>query len=197
MQSDLNIIQDFDTHYNEAYYSWDPFFPLAERDLRFYLNDQWDEKEKRQLFQEGRSTFVFNFVRRAINMVTGYQIKNRLSSQVFPVEDSDQQTAEQLNKLLQYVMNSSNGYQMISECFAGGCKTGWNLLSLWMDYRDDPVNGDIKLAREPYNGFIVDPYFTRLDFSDCNYIMRRKYLGVEVVSSMLPGLEDEIYALGS
>jgi len=193
--SDLEIIREFDTKYNEAYYAWDPFFPLAERDLRFYLGDQWDEREKRQLFQEGRSTFVFNRVRRNINMITGYQRKHRLSSVVSPVENSDQQTADQLSQLLLYTMNYGEGYRTISDCFGGALKTGWNLASIWVDYRDDPINGDIKFGREPYNGFIVDPYFTKLDFSEAAYILRRRYLSADHVASLLPGQEKEVYAL--
>jgi len=195
MATDRDIIRDFDTYYNEAYYAWDPFFPEAERDLRFYLGDQWDEQEKRQLFQEGRSTFVFNRVRRNINMVTGYQRKHRLSSVVVPQEDSDQKTADQLSSLLLYTMNSADGYQVISDCFGGALKTGWNLASLWVDYRDDPINGDIKFNRESYNSFIMDPYLTKLDFSDCQYILRRKYLSADHVASLLPGQEKEIYQL--
>lgn len=195
MPNDYDIIQEFDTYYNEAYTAWDPFFPEAERDLRFYLGDQWDEREKRQLFQEGRSTFVFNRIRRNINMITGYQRKHRLSSVVAPIEDSDQKTADQLSQLLLYVMNYGEGYQCISDCFGGALKTGWNLMSMWMDFRDDPVNGDIRFSREPYNGFILDPYLTRLDLSDCGYILRRKYLNVDHVASLLPGQEKEVYAL--
>lgn len=195
MTTDLNIIQDFDTKYNEAYYAWDPFYPLAERDLRFYLGDQWDEREKRELYQEGRSTFVFNHVRRTINMVTGYQRKHRLSSVVVPQEDSDQKTADQLSQLLLYVAQYGDLYQKISDCFGGALKTGWNLLCIWVDYRDDPINGDIKFAREPYNGFITDPYLTSLDLSDCNYILRRKYLSAEHVASLLPGQEKDVFSL--
>lgn len=191
--TDQNIIRDFDEFYNEAYYAWDAFYPEAERDLRFYLGDQWDESEKRQLFQEGRNAFVFNRVRRNINMITGYQRKHRLSSVVNPIESSDQSTADQLSQLLLYVMNYADGYRTISDCFGGAVKTGWNLMSIWMDYRDDPINGDIRFGRDPYNGFICDPYFTKLDFSDCNGIARRKYLGPEQVSSLLPGMENEIY----
>ena len=190
--ADQNIIQEFDTLYTEAYYAWDAFYPLAERDLRFYLGDQWDEQEKRQLFQEGRNAFVFNRVRRNINMITGYQRKHRLSSVVVPIENSDQKTADQLSQLLLHVMNYGNGYRTISDCFGGALKTGWNLMNVWMDYRDDPINGDIRFGREPYNGFICDPFFSSLDFSDCGFILRRKYLGMEQVASLLPGKEKEI-----
>ena len=193
--TDQSIIRDFDELYNEAYYAWDAFYPEAERDLRFYLGDQWDEQEKRNLFQEGRNAFVFNRVRRNINMITGYQRKHRLSSVVTPIEDSDQQTADQLSQLLLYSMNYGEGYRTISESFGGALKTGWNLMSLWMDYRDDPINGDLKFGRDPYNGFILDPFFTKLDLSDCGFIMRRKYLSPEQVSSLLPGMKEEIYDL--
>jgi hypothetical protein len=200
MVKDLNILQDFDTRYEEAYSAWDGFYALAARDLRFFLGDQWSEEEKRQLFQEGRSQFVFNRARRNINMVLGYQIKNRLSSVAVPIENSDQKTADQLSQLLLYVMNYGNGYKTISDCFGGALKTGWNLMSIWKDYRDDPVNGDIKFGREPFNGFILDPYLTKRDLTDCSYILRRKYLTPEHVASLLPGEErnvKQLYKLGS
>lgn len=193
MQQDQSIIRDFDGLYNESYYAWDAFYPEAERDLRFFLGDQWSEQEKRQLFQEGRNTFVFNRVRRNINMITGYQRKNRLSSVVIPIENSDQKTADQLSQLLLYVMNYGGGYQMISDCFGGALKTGWNLCNTWLDYRDDPVNGDVKFGRDPYNGFITDPYFFRLDWSDCSYVIKRKYLGPDQVASLLPDMKDEVW----
>ena len=195
MTDNLGVIRDFDERYLEAYTAWSPFYPEAERDLRFYLGDQWSELEKKQLYQEGRSTFVFNRIRRTINMVTGYQRKNRLSSVVAPIENSDQKTADQLSRLLLYVMNASDGYQTISDCFGGALKTGWNMMNLWVDYRDDPINGDIKFSRDPYNGFIADPYFTKRDFSDCGYILRRKYLSLEHVSSLLPDQEKDLKRL--
>lgn len=193
--SDNSIVHLFDEYYQEAYSAWNSFYPLAERDLRAYLGDQWDEKEKRDLFQEGRSAFVFNRIRRNINMVTGYQRKHRLSSVVSPVENSDQKTADQLSKLLLYAMNRGDGYQIISDCFGGALKTGWNLMSLWMDYREDPINGDICFQREPYSAFITDPYFTSVNFSDCAYIQRRKYIGIEQAESLLPGQEKELREL--
>jgi len=196
-ETDRDILELFDENYNTAWQAWDPFFPEAEMDMRFFLGDQWDESEKRSLHDEGRSTFVFNRIRRVVNLVTGYQRKNRLSSVVAPLEDSDQKTADQLSQLLMYVMNADDGYQVISDCFGGALKTGWNLAGLHLDYRDDPINGDIRFTREPWNGFIVDPYFTKMDFSDCSYILRRKYLPVDLVASLLPNEEKEIYEIAA
>jgi hypothetical protein len=91
---DNDIVRMFDSYYNEAYYSWDEFLPLAQTDLQFYLGDQWTNEERDALKNQGRNTFVFNRVRRGIEMISGYQRKNRLSSVVTPLENSDQKTDE-------------------------------------------------------------------------------------------------------
>lgn len=188
---DRNIVAEYDTAYDKNWYAWNAFLPLADRDLRFYLGDQWDEQEKRSLYEEGRSTFVFNRVRPNINMVTGYQKKHRLSSVAVPIENSDQLTADQYTKLILYAFQYGDAYETISECFSGGLITGWNLLSLWMDYRDDP-QGDLRFGREPYNAFITDPYFFKKDLSDCSNLQRRKYISLAQAKSLLPGQEEEL-----
>lgn len=193
--SGQEIRSKFDENYNQAWYCWSPLFPLADRDLRFFLGDQWAEDEKREMFQQGRSLFVNNFVRPNINMVTGYQKKHRHSSVVVPIEDKDQKTADQLTKLLLYSFQYGDAHECISECFSGALKTGWNLLSLWKDYREDPRDGDIKYAREPYSGWICDPYLTKKDLSDCAYIMRRKYLSLDQTISLLPSHKKDLKTL--
>lgn len=195
MTNDLSKVIEFDTLYNEAYTCWNPFYPLAERDLRFYLGDQWDEQEKRKLFSEGRSTFTFNRLKPAINFLTGYQRQHRQSSVVMPIEDADQLVADQMTKVIFHVMQNSDGYRYISDAFSGAVKTGWNLINLYLDFSSDPINGDIRFNRLPYNGFICDPYFSKLDFSDCSYILERKYMDVESCAALLPEMKKEIYRL--
>lgn len=193
--SDNSIVREYDEQYTEAYYAWNPFFPLADRDLRYYLGDQWNEVERQKLFEEGRSALSFNLIKKNINLITGIQAKQRLSSVVVPRENSDQQSADQRSKLLLYSLSYGEGYRFLSQGFGGGIKTGFNLVNIWMDYRDDPVNGDIRFGRDPYNGFITDPYFTQLDFSDCSYVIKRRYLSKEQAASLLPGQEKDVYRL--
>ena len=70
-----------------------------------------------------------------------------------------------------------------------------NLLSTWMDFRNNPVNGDIRVDNVSDNGYLIDPYFKNMDLSDCNNIWTRKYLSRMQVESLLPGREDEIKSL--
>lgn len=188
-----SIINEFDKAYLDAWLSWSDFYPLANTDLRFYLGDQWDYQERQKLFDEGRNAWSFNLIRKNINMVDGYQRTHRLTSMVTPQQPKDQQAADDLSDLLQYVMQSGDGYKAISDSFSGAIKTGWNLCTVFMDYTNDPVNGDIKFGREPYSGFITDPFFTKLDFSDCGYVIRRKYMSPEQACALLPGYEEKVW----
>ena len=183
----VDYLNLFDSRYNQSYYAMSPFYGLAAKDIRMFTGDQYSDDEKQDLFSQGRSLWVFNKIRRNINMICGYQRSHRLSSVVLPQEDSDQQAADDVTEALLKVMTNGNAYNMISDCFAGALQSGWNLGTVWFDYSQDPENGDIKFGREPYSGFITDPYFTQKDFSDCSYVVRRKYLSLEQANSLVPG----------
>jgi hypothetical protein len=192
-QDESAPVKEYDEKYLQAWLSWSGFYPLANEDLRMFLGDQWNETERLKLFSEGRKSWCFNLIRKNINLVDGYQRSHRFSSVVVPQQAKDQQAADDLSDLLQYVMQNADGYKAISDAFSGAIKTGWNLCTIYMDYTNDPINGDIKFGREPYSGFITDPFFTKLDFSDCGYVMRRKYLSPEQAASLLPDMEEKVW----
>lgn len=195
MPNSLEIVNLYDTRYEQAWYAWNSYIALAEQDLRMYLGNQWNNEEKRKLFEEGRNAYVFNRIKRNTNLVEGYQRSHRLSSIILPQEDKDQRAADDATDLILKAMTKGDAFNVISDCFAGALRTGWNLNTIWMDYREDPVNGDIKFGREPYSGFITDPYFTQKDLSDCGYIIRRKYVTYEQANSLLPGHSKELERL--
>lgn len=192
MDDPRDIVYMHNEFYRDDYKAWGSFYECAAHDLKMYLGDQWSDEEKEYLAKEHRNSFVFNKIRRSILMITGYQRKNRLSSIVVPVENSDQETADLRSELLLQIYSQENAYNTFSDTHAGSAKTGINLSTLWVDYREDPVNGDVKFGREGYSGFIVDPYFTKLDFSDCSHVMRRKFLGVDQAVSFFPKHKKEI-----
>ena len=139
-----------------------------------------------------RRQFNFNRIRRVVNMIDGYQRDHRKSTICVPVESSDQQTADQFSKLLFHAQSTGDILHTISDAYKGALIGGMNLMSVWMDYRNDPVNGDIKVDNVAYNGYLIDPYFKKMDLSDCNDIWTRKYLSRQQVVSLLPGRESEI-----
>jgi len=195
--SDKDVIKDWEEAYNESLTNWAEYYDEAYTDLKYYVGDQWSESDKKYLKGESRNALVFNKIRRIIKMITGYQRKNRLSSIIEPQEGNDQNTADIFSDLLLWVMNNTHGYEIISSAFEGACITGANLLSIYMSYDDDRVNGDIKIVKEPFNAFMLDPYFTQADLSDCRYLLRRRYVSKDDAKGLLPGKNNDIDKLKS
>jgi hypothetical protein len=147
------------------------------------------------LFKERCEGFYFNRIRPIVNGISGRQRQQRKTSIVVPRENADQKTADQLSKVLMWVMENDNMLYTVSEAFYGAITTGINMLYLWIDYRTDPLSGDIRVTNCPYNSFLIDPNFTRQDLSDCNGILRRSFLPQREICSLLPEYTDIILSL--
>jgi hypothetical protein len=195
-EKDRDIKARMETFYADSITINQSFWSEADTDTRFYVGDQ-------QLFNEiygnlpasRRRQFQFNRIRRIIQMVSGYQRRNRKSTTVIPIENGDQETADQFTKILFWLAQQESVLETISESFLGALITGMNLLQVWVDYRSDPVSGNIRIDNCSYNSFLIDPFFRKQDLSDCNAIWKRNYLTKREVLSLLPGKEEEIINL--
>lgn len=190
---DKGILERMDTTYAQSITINQSFWSEADIDTRFKAGDQtlWNDIYG-NLPAFRRRVFNFNRIRRVCSMITGYQRRNRKSTTVIPIENSDDATANQFSKIVQWAMERDNTLHTISEAFDGAITTGMNLLSVWMDYREDPINGDIRVDNVSYNGYLIDPFFKKHDLSDCNYIWTRKWLTKTQVKSLLPDRKEEI-----
>lgn len=193
VDNDHNILKLMDYTYAKYITINQSFWSEADIDSRFKAGDQtlWNDIYG-NLPAFRRRQFNFNRIRRVINMISGYQRQHRKSTICTPIENSDQKTSDQFSKILMWQNQKGHVLETISEAFEGALTTGMNLLSVWMDYRNDPVNGDMQVDNVSYNGYLIDPYFKKMDLSDCNSIWTRKYLSKTQVSSLLPGRESEI-----
>jgi len=190
-----DVIKDFGESYERAYQLWNTYYAEAYKDLSYYLGNQWSLEELAYLNNQRRSSFTYNKIRRLINLVQGYQRKNRLATVIQPIENASEDTAKLLSDTMQFVMHSADGYEAISDAFKGALTTGLSFLSPWVDYRSDPVNGDIRFHRDDWNAVIMDPFFTKKDLSDCSFVARRKFLSRTEIKSLLPDKSDVIDAL--
>jgi hypothetical protein len=190
---DQELTKMMEDSYNSGITSSQTFWGQADLDTRFKAGDQslWGEiYGKLPAYQQ--KTFNFNRIRRICNMITGYQRRNRKSTVVTPVENSDNDTADQFSKVMIWAMQQDSTLETISRAFDGAVTTGMNLLSVWMDYRNDPINGDICVDNVSYNGYLIDPFFKKPDLSDANYIWTRKWLSKQQIASLLPEHKEEI-----
>lgn len=165
----------------------------ADLDWRFYTGDQtvfssyWNNVPGTM-----KRTFTFNKIKRIVNMVSGNQRKNRKQTIVVPVENGDQETADQFSKVIAQIHNREYVLETISDAFQDSLVSGLSFLHIWNDFRGDPISGDIKVSKCDYNSFVLDPYFRNTDLSDCNFIWKRSYLTKRELISLCPFATEEI-----
>ncbi len=195
-QNDKAILARMEAFYAESITINQSFWGEADTDTRFETGDQtlWSDIYG-NLPANRRKQFNFNRIRRVINMIGGHQRRNRKSTIVTPVENGDSETADQFTKIMLWINNQESVLETISESFHGALVTGMNLLHVWMDYRSDPVSGNIKVDNCSYNSFLIDPYFRKADLSDCNALWKRSFLTKRECLSLLPDKEEEILGL--
>lgn len=187
-----------DADYQNNQSIWNVFWNRANQNVRLESGDPtimnvWGNNPATL----GSSNYYFNRARPIGLMLSGYQRRNRKSSIAVPMENADQTTADQITKLLMNLYKKENVYELISEAFhEGSIISGMNLLQVYLDFTDDPLNGDIKFKNLAYNEFMIDPYFKNPDLSDASFILIRSYMNKpQIASIMPPEYYDEIMAL--
>ena len=161
-------------------------------DKRFKVGDQQLYNQVYGYNQQNVQKFFFNLIRRHINMICGFQRKNRKSTVMMPVHDEDDPLADDYNKVMRWC-DDRDGYQEYqSQAFEGACDTGETLLYLYPDYTFDPISGDLFTDAVAFNNYLIDSYTRKQDLSDCNGIWRRRWTSKTIAKTMLPGYAKEI-----
>ncbi len=191
-----SILSRMESAYAESVTVNQAYWAEADTDLRFESNDQtvWSDIYG-NLPVNRRRMFTFNRIRRVVQMISGHQRKNRRSTVVIPVENADGKTADQFSKVLNWVHRQESVYETISEAFQGSTICGMNLLQIWLDFRSDPVSGNIRVDNCSYNSFLMDPFFRKPDLSDCNFLWKRSFITKREAISLLPEKTEEIMGL--
>lgn len=195
-EKDRGILARMEAFYAESITINQSFWGEADTDTRFEAGDQtvWNNYYGNVPANYKRQ-FTFNQIRPIKNMIGGHQRRNRKSTTVVPVENGDAKTADQFTKIMMWINNQESVLETISESFDGALVTGMNLLHVYMDYREDPINGNIKVNNCSYNSFLIDPFFRKTDLSDCNAIWKRSYLTKRECLSLLPDKAEDIMGL--
>jgi len=192
-EKDKEILNRMSSFYRDAISVNQSFWAEADLDTRFEAGDQSVYQELyNNMPSSFRKQFNFNRIRRIVSMISGSQRRNRKSTIVSPVENGDQETADQFSKIIVWCNQQEGVLETISESFHGALVTGMNLLQVWVDYRSDPISGNIRVDNCSYNSFLIDPFFKKADLSDCNAIWKRSFLSRRECLSLLPDRKEEI-----
>lgn len=192
------IAREMDDFWKESQALWQQWWYEADIDTKMMTGQQDLLNASFNINYRNQRQLMFNKLLRIINMIGGYQRRNRLASVVYPADNDPDLgvTAEQLTKTMEWCKRQDNTYEKISQCFDGANTCGLNLMQVWLDHREDPENGTIRTQRIPFNAFLMDNYWTQHDLSDCDRIWTRRYLSPRQLTSLIPGIKKELPSLG-
>lgn len=166
--------------------AWQLFFWEQLLDRKVYLGDQRYLNLYSGLNYEHQK-YIFNVSMPVVNMVCGRQRQHRKATQMVSVHGSSDQTASQATKALQSAYYFDDTYNTISNCFKESAGiTGLALMHSWIDYRKDPICGDIKTECFSADMVMMDAFWRDMSLNDCQFIRTRKYLHKEQVKQLLP-----------
>ena len=196
-QESHSLKQQMDKHYTDSINILQTQWTQADIDQRYVMGDQDVISQLYPSGQSQRKMFNFNLLNANIQMVSGYQRRNRKSTICIPVRNAEQKTADQLSKCLFYVHGKSGMYQTYSDAFEQGALTqGLGFLSIFKDMTNDPISGDIGMRYVDMKSVIYDPYFRRHDLSDCRFIWTRQFFDRTELAALYPKLSDDINSMG-
>ena len=181
-----------DHFYYSSYPANAAYWQQGSIDKRFKAGDQslWSMIYGDNQYYQSRR-FFFNLIRRHINMIVGYQRKNRKSTITIPNLTEDA-LSDDYNACLKWSENRDGFQEYLSQAFEGACDTGSSLLHLYPDYTLDPISGDLFTDQVAYCNFLIDPYFRKQDLTDCSFVWRRRWVNKNGAKMLLPGREKEI-----
>lgn len=194
---DSSLRQNMQKNYSDCINILQTQWYQADVDQRFVMGDQdiWG------LIFPGvatyrRKIFNFNIINPILQAITGQQRQTRKSSICIPIHPEMQKTADQMTKCLYHVHSKSGAYGIYSDAFEQGALTqGIGLVSIFNDYSQDPISGDIRLRYVDFKSVLIDPYFRRHDLTDCRFIWTRQFFDREEAANLYPKFRDDIMAL--
>lgn len=143
-----------------------------------------------------RKLFNFNLINSQIQMITGYQRRNRKSTVCIPIQSPMQKTSDQLTKCLYHVHQNAGLYNIYSETFEQGALIqGLGFTYFYKDLSEDHISGAIKARYIDPKSVLWDPYWRKMDMSDCRFWWNRTFLGIDECAQIHPEYVDEIYSL--
>jgi len=187
-----DLKQMMDWFYQSNYTTNSTYWLQGAIDKRFKVGDQQLYNQVYGQNSQNVQKFFFNLIRRHINMIAGYQRKNRKSTITIPNQDNGDQIADDYNKVMRWCDDRDGFQEYLSQAFEGACDTGETLLHLYPDYTFDAISGDLFTDCVAYNNYLIDQYTRKQDLSDCNGIWRRRWTSKAMAKTLLPGYSEEI-----
>lgn len=154
------------------------------QDEDFYDNIQWTEEDKQLLKDRGQAPLTYNVISQTINWIIGSEKRGRADFKVLPRTKEDAKPAEKKTQLLKYLADVNRTPFHRSRAFEDAVKVGLGWVEDGVTDEDD---GEPIYSRyESWRNMLWDSASTELDLSDARYVIRVKWVDVDIAIALFP-----------
>jgi hypothetical protein len=158
-------------------------------DEDFYDGAQLDDRDLKILQDRNQPPLVFNVVANTVNWILGTERRARIDSRVLPRKQAGAQNAKAKTKLMKFTLDCSKGEYERSFAFEGCVKAGMGWLETGARQSgEEPVF----VKHESWRNMWFDHLGASIDGSDWRYVIREKWIDMDIAIAMFPGREGAI-----
>lgn len=153
-------------------------------DEDYYDNDQWSEEDAQTLRDRGQAPICYNVISQTINWIIGSEKRGRTDFNVLPRGKEDAKPAQKKTQLLKYLSDVNRTPFHRSRAFEDAVKVGVGWLEDGVTDNDD---GEPVYSRyENWRNMLWDSASTEYDIEDCRYVIRNKWVDLDVSIAYFP-----------
>ncbi len=152
-------------------------------DEDFYDGIQLDAQDLKILNDRNQPPQVFNVTKNTINWILGTERKTRIDYRVLPRTKKGAQAAKGKTKLLKYIQDMSKGEYERSFAFTEQVIAGLGWLEIGARRSGD---SKVFMRAERWRNMWFDHLGLSLDGSDWRYVIREKWIDLDVAEALFP-----------
>lgn len=153
-------------------------------DADFYDNIQWRAEDVAALKERGQVPLCYNVISTSINWVIGSEKRGRTDYRILPRRKDAAKPAERKTQLMKYLSDVNMSQFHRSSAFEDAVKVGIGWLEGGVQHADD--GEPVYMRYESWRNMLWDSAATSKDLSDSRYIIRTKWIDLDVAKSIFP-----------
>lgn len=142
----------------------------AERDVDYFDNKQWEEKDAKVLSDRGQAAVVKNKIRMKVKYLQGLEQQQRTDPRALPRTPKHDFDANDCTDALRFVVQSNRYDQIRSASWWDLAVPGWGGFSITVEFKPPMANPRVVIKRTRWDRMFWDPFSSEIDFADANYL---------------------------
>lgn len=142
----------------------------AERDVDYFDNKQWEEKDAKTLADRGQAAVVKNKIRMKVKYLQGLEQQQRTDPRALPKTPKHDFDANDCTDALRFVVRANRYDQSRSKTWWDLAVPGWGGYGITVEFKPPMANPRVVVRRTRWDRMFWDPFSSEINFSDANYL---------------------------